>query len=301
MTGAAAPSRSTLWAVLLLAVLPLVFGYNWVVMKRVLDHVGPFEFAALRFILGAAVLFAVLAARRQPLALPHPGPVILVGLFQYTANIGLVLWALRGGPIGRAALLNYAMPLWVVLMAWPLLKERPTRPQWMALGAASMGITLLFVSRGIQGRTHAALLALLSGICWACATVLSKHLLSRLKMDPLLLTAWQMLAGGLVLAAVALLFPGRPTQWAAPYFIFALAWEVLPATAMAWFLWNVLLKRVDASVAGIVVLSAPLVGILSAAIELREIPRGLEALGMVLIVLSLVFVGPLAVRQVRSS
>jgi len=43
------------------------------------------------------------------------------------------------------------------------------------------------------------------------------------------------------------------------------------------------------------------VGILSAAIELREIPRGLEALGMVLVVLSLVFVGPLAVRQVRSS
>ncbi|NTV74720.1 MAG: DMT family transporter [Holophaga sp.] len=166
MAGNAA-SRSTLWAGLLLAVLPLVFGYNWVVMKRVLDYVGPFEFAALLFVLGAAVLFAVLAARRQPLALPHPGPVILVGLFHYTANIGLALWALRGGPIGRSALLNYAMPLWVVLMAWPLLKEKPTRPQWLALGRHPWGPPSCSCPGGVQGRTHAALLTLLSGICWA--------------------------------------------------------------------------------------------------------------------------------------
>ena len=31
------------------------------------------------------------------------GPVILIGLFQYAINIGLVLWALRGGATGPQA------------------------------------------------------------------------------------------------------------------------------------------------------------------------------------------------------
>jgi drug/metabolite transporter (DMT)-like permease len=292
-------ARRNLWAVLLLAVLPLVFGYNWVVMKRAMDYIGPFEFAAWRFILGSAVLFGVLAARRRPLAVRPLGPVLAVGLFQYTINMGLVLWALRGGPAGRGAILNYAMPLWVVLMAWPLLRERPSRPQWIALGSAAAGIVLLFASKGTQGRPLPAVLALVSGLFWAGGAVLSKRLLARQRMDPLALTAWQMLFGGAALAVAALLMPGRPTQWTHPYFIFAFIWEVLPATAMGWYLWTILLKRVDAGVAGIAVLSAPVVGILAAAVELREIPRGLEALGMGLIVLALVFVGPLAVRQVR--
>jgi len=35
------------------------------------------------------------------------------------------------------------------------------------------------------------------------------------------------------LAAAAFLVPGRPTQWTAPYFIFAMIWEVLPAATRA--------------------------------------------------------------------
>jgi drug/metabolite transporter (DMT)-like permease len=291
--------RPTLWAILSLIVLPLVWGYNWVVMKRALDYIGPFEFAAWRFLLGSAVLFAVLAAMQRPLAIAHLGAVLGVGLFQTAANMGLVLLALRGGPAGRSALLNYAMPLWVVLMAWPLLQERPSRPQWLALLVASAGMALMFAARGTQGRHGAALLALLSGLCWACGTVLAKRLLSRHQLDPLVLTAWQMLFGGLALAVMALLVPGRPTQWTAPYFIFAMLWEVFPATAMGWFLWAVLLKSVDAGVAGLAVLSAPVVGILAAGLELREVPRGQEALGMGLVLVALVLVGPLAVRQVR--
>jgi drug/metabolite transporter (DMT)-like permease len=299
MSEPVSPSRQGVWAVWILVVLPLIWGYNWVVMKRAMDYIGPFEFAAWRFLLGSAVLFLILAALRRPLRVRPLGPLALVGFFQYAANMGLVLWALRGGPAGRSALLNYAMPLWAVLLAWPLLKERPRRPQVIALGAALAGIVLLFAAKGTQGRHQAALLALASGLSWAIGAVLSRRLLSRSQADPMAVTAWQMLFGGAALAIAAFCVPGRPTQWTQPYFIFAFIWQVLPATALGWFLWTVLLKRVDAGVAGLAVLSAPLVGILASALELREIPRGLEALGMGLVVLALVFVGPMAVRQMR--
>ena len=48
----------------------LIWAYSWVVMKQVLQHAGPFQFSALRYTLGALVLFGVLLATRQPLRPP---------------------------------------------------------------------------------------------------------------------------------------------------------------------------------------------------------------------------------------
>ncbi|MBP1628405.1 MAG: Permease of the drug/metabolite transporter superfamily [Holophagaceae bacterium] len=293
------PRRQTLWAVLVLIVLPLVWGYNWVIMKKALAFMGPFEFAAWRFIPGALFLFAILAAMKRPLTLQAPLSVLAVGFFQTAANMGLVMWALRGGPVGRGVILNYAMPIWVVLMSWPLLRERPMRIQWIASGFAALGIVCLFLSKSIHGRVDAAVLALLSGLSWAIGTVITRRLLTRHRMDPLTLTAWQMLFAGLMLAIVAVLAPGRPTLWHAPFFIPIMLWEIIPATALGWLLWTFFLKRVDAALAGLAVLASPLVGIAAGAIELHERPSGIEALGMGLVVLSLALVGPLALRQIR--
>lgn len=293
------PRRRTLWAIAVLVVLPVIWGYNWIIMKKALDYMGPFEFAAWRFLPGALFLFGILAFMKKPLALKAPLPVIAVGFFQTAANMGLVMWALRSGPVGRSVILNYAMPIWVVLMAWPLLRERPMRIQWIASGFAALGIVCLFVSKSIHGRVDAAVLAMLSGLCWAIGTVITRRLLTKHRMDPLVLTAWQMLFAGIMLTLVAFLVPGRPTQWNAPFFIPIMLWEIIPATALGWLLWTFFLKRVDASVAGLAVLASPIVGIVAGAIQLRERPGGMEALGMALVIVALALVGPLAVRQVR--
>ena len=299
MTEPASGRRQALWVLLILVVLPLIWGYNWIVIKQVQRYIGPFEFGAFRYIVGSLILFAIIKAMKRPLAIQHWGQIILVGLFQIAINTALTIWAVRGGPAGRSAVLNYAMPIWVVVMAWPALGERPSRPQWIALATAFPGIICLFASRGTQGRNQAAVLALLSGIAWAIGSILAKRLMTQHRMDPLVLTAWQMFVAGIAMALAAFAFPGKPTQWSQPYLIFGLIWEVLPATALAWFLWTLLLKKVDAGVAGLAVLSAPVVGILAGALELREVPLPLEALGMLLILIGLLFVGPLAIRQVR--
>ena len=46
-----------------LALLSLIWGYNWVVMKEVLHYTDPFDFTAVRTLLGAASLFAVMLIR----------------------------------------------------------------------------------------------------------------------------------------------------------------------------------------------------------------------------------------------
>jgi len=109
-----------------------------------------------------------------------------------------------------------------------------------------------------------------------------------------------MLFGGAALAVAALFVPGRPATWS-PYLVFAVLYEILPATAVAWVLWTALLKHVSAGVASLAILATPLLGLLASALQLGERPRGLEAAGLVLLVVALVLVGPLAVRQARAT
>ena len=78
-----APARPTSAGPLIaLGLLALVWGYNWVVMKVAMQYVGPMDFAALRGVLGAVLLFAVLWAVGAPMKPKHVGKTIFLGLFQ---------------------------------------------------------------------------------------------------------------------------------------------------------------------------------------------------------------------------
>lgn len=292
--GARAPTRLVWWTAL--AVVPLVWGYNWVVMKRALAYVGPFEFAAWRFLLGSALLFAALRATGRPILVRPLLPIAWVGVLQTAANTAFSLFALGAGPAGRAAVLCYTMPFWVVLLAWPALGERPRPVQWLALAAAGPGLLLVLAASAGPTPATAAVLALLSGLSWAAGTVLSKRLLARERLDALAFTTWQMLFGGLALAAAALVAPGRPTTWT-PYLLFAVFYEAVPATAVAWLLWLALLGRIEASLASFSLLATPVLGLLFGAAEMGERPSGLEALGLAFLVAALSLVGPVAARQ----
>lgn len=291
-------AAGTTWpALLALLLVPLVWGYNWVVMKAALQYIGPFELAAWRFLPAAAVLFGVMAARRRPLLVRPLPTAAWAGVLQTGANTALTLQ----GPAGRSALLCYTMPFWVVLLGWPMLGERPGRVQGIALVAAGAGLALVFAGgAGAGGNVVAAVLATASGLAWAWGAVVARRLMVQHQVDPTALSAWQNLFGGAVLLAGALLFPGRPTTWS-PYLVFAVLYEILPATAVAWLLWTALLRHVSAGVASLALLATPLIGLLSSAVQLGERPRGLEAAGLVLLAAALVLVGPLAVRQARRS
>lgn len=256
-------SASRRSALLALAVLTLVWSYNWVVMKQVLEYAGPFRFAAIRAVLATLVLFLVLVLRRESLRPPPLGPTILLGLAQTTAFQSLVQWALVDGGAGKTALLAYTMPFWLLLLAWPLLRERPQRAQ---LGFASLaGLGLLLVLRPWQGMggSASALLALASGLAWALAVAITKKAFAAGSITPLRLTAWQMGFGAIALSLIALGVPERAIEWSAP-FAWGLAYNAVLASGLAWVLWALIVQRLPATVAGLVSLAVPLCGVLLA-------------------------------------
>ncbi|MFA5664496.1 DMT family transporter [Castellaniella sp.] len=291
--GTAAAARNQRLALLALAAMAITWGYNWVIMKNVLRYVGPMDFQALRNLLGALVLLAIVLLRRMPLRVTAWRRVFLFGLLQTTGFSVFVQLALVHGDVGKSSILTYTMPFWVIPMAWVSFGERIRGVQWLALALAAAGLVLVLEPWHGQASIVGEVMALLAGLCWALAMITAKWIKRDCPMDVLPLTTWQMLYGALVLCVIAWLVPERAID-PAPYFWGALLYNVFISTALAWALWVFALQHLSAGVVGLSALGVPVVGTLSAWLQLGEAPARMELAGMFLIV------GALVVLSLRS-
>jgi drug/metabolite transporter (DMT)-like permease len=277
-------------ALAMLALLSIIWSYNWVVMKQVLQWSGPFEFAAWRGGIGTVVLFAILAWRRESLRPPPWRPVLLIGAAQTLGFQALVQWALVDGGAGKTAMLAYTMPFWVVGVAWVVLRARPARVHLAAAGVAFAGLLLMLEPWQRMGTLGSSLLAIAAGLCWAIGTVLSKRVFMRGEAGVLSLSAWQMLVGSIGLVAVAMLVDEPPVQWTAG-FIAAVAYNGILASGLAWLLWTTIVDRLPTTAAGLSSLVVPVMGVLFAWALLGEAPSPAEWAGIALMALALGAVG----------
>lgn len=266
-------------ALIALAIVSLIWSFNWIVMKQALQYSGPFEFSALRYAIGCVILFGILIARGESLRPPPLLQTVLIGITQTTAFQALVQWALVEGGAGKTALLAYTMPFWVVLITWALLAERPTRRHQASIAIAAVGLVLVVEPWNGLGGEKSAALAILGGLAWGIGVVLSKRLFRRSAVNVLSLTAWQMLFGALGLIGITLLVPERGFDWT-PWFIGAVAYNAVLASCLAWLLWSYVVEQLPTHVAGMSSLVIPLAGIGFAWLLLGERPSPIEALGI---------------------
>ncbi len=299
VTNTMKPSLSqnaTRSAVIALVILSLIWGYNWVVMKVALRDCGPFTFAALRAMLGAFVLLPLLPGRGG-LAVPEGAmQIILLGLLQTTGFLGFAFWALVEGGAGKTSVLVYTMPFWVLIFARFFLGDRIRGAQWPAILFAFCGLTLIFDPWHARSGLFSQFLAVMAGISWGASVIVAKLLQKKGKIPLLQLTTWQMLFGAIPLVIIALIVPEVPIHWT-PSFLAALFYNVVLSNAIAWFLWLFILEKLPAGVAGMGSLAIPLVGVLTAWLQLGEKPGIFEGAGMLLIGMALLF---LAVHAIRS-
>jgi drug/metabolite transporter (DMT)-like permease len=269
-----------------LAFLALLWGYNWVVMKIAMQYVGPMDFAAMRGVFGAALLFGVLWLIGAPLKPRHVAMTAVLGVFQTAGFVGLISWALSIGAAGKSAVLGYTMPFWVIVFGWPFLPDRLVGWQWPAAGVVLVGLVLVLEPWQGSSSMTASLLALGAGICWAVSVIVFKRIPVAGRDELLSITAWQMLFGMVPLVAVALVVEERPVIWSS-YFIGALLYNGIGGMAIATLLWLYILQRLPATISGLNALAVPIVGVVAAWIQLGERPTAAEAAGMGLILAGL--------------
>ena len=267
------------------------------VMKVALRYSSSSDFAALRILLGLISLFVVFVSSRKPL-LPRKGVfgIFMTGLLQTGGFYAFSTWALVSGGVGKTVVLNYAMPFWVLLLAWFALGERFRKTQWAGVVSAFAGLLLILMPFRFTKGLFSEVLALLSGFSWAAGIVVAKRLQQKTELDLLSLTTWQMLFGSIPLILCALLIPSPPVRWSAP-FVATLFYSGILGGAVAWSLWFYALSRLPAGVASLGTLATPVVGVLAAWIQLGETPTSLEAVGMILIIGALVLNSIQAIKR----
>jgi drug/metabolite transporter (DMT)-like permease len=275
-------SRARWLLPLALFVLSVTWGYTWVMAKQALEYAPPFAFAAERCVGGALALLLAVKLMGKSLALQAPGQTLAIGLVQVTGFMLFQTWALVEGGPGKTAVLIFTMPIWTLLIAWPMLGERIRGTQWLAALSTLAGLALIIEPWNMHTSLFSKFLGVTAALCWAVGTVLVKRLRSRQKVDLLALTTWQMVLGAVPLVLLALAIPERPTDWSLPY-IGILTFMAVVSTALCWWLWIIILDRVPAWEASLSVLGTPVVAIISSRVMLGEEFKLSEVAGMLLI------------------
>lgn len=287
-------------ALLALLLLSAIWGYNFVVLKRVLDYVDPFVFTAARSLLGAASLFLFAWITGRTLPRPPWKPLLILGFLQTAAFGALIQFALASGEAGRTVILVYTMPFWLIVLAAAFLGERMASGQLLTVSVAAVGLLLILQPWASATPLHVgSALAVLAGLVWAIATVFARLSLRTIGSGLLAMTAWQMLFGAVLLCVTAALLPRAPLQTSL-YFWGALLYSSVFATGIAWLLWFFVLDRLPAGKAGLAMLMVPVVGLLASWLELGERPDIFTIAGIGLILLGLAALSLLSPRRTRN-
>jgi drug/metabolite transporter (DMT)-like permease len=222
--------------------------------------VPPFLLNALCFGLSGtgAVLYLALSGRglsalRQPLKVWVVGTL---GLFGFHA---LYFTALRTAPPVEANLVNYLWPLLIVLFSGLLPGERLKAHHVAGVVIGFVGAAILIAGGGALsgGIAVGYLFALASAVTWAVYSVASRRM-AAVPTESVagfcLATAALSLAAHLMLETTVL--PSTPTEWAMVGLLAAFP------VGLAFFVWDIGVKRGDIQVLGAAAYAAPVLSTL---------------------------------------
>jgi len=174
---------------------------------------------------------------------------------------------------------------WLLVIAWPLLKERLRGTQWLSVFIGLVGLVLIIEPWQLRGALS-SLLTLAAAVSFAAGTVMVKIMQRRHQVDILSLTVWQNLFGSLPLLVLAIIFPGAGITWSGT-FIWSLVFCAVVITGFGSLLWLYVLKRLPAGIAGLGTIGTPVVGVLASWLQLGEEMSVPEIVGMALVVAAL--------------
>ncbi|KOT96385.1 MULTISPECIES: EamA family transporter [Streptomyces] len=217
----------------LTALAPVSWGTTYVVTTEVLPPDRPL-FTGLMRALPAGLLLLALAR-----VLPRGawwGRAAVLGVLNIGAFFPLLFLAAYRMPGGMAAVVGSAGPLLVVGFSALLLGQRPAARSVLTGVVAASGVSLVVLEAAGGLDALGLLAAVASTVSMSAGVVLTQRWGRPEGVGPLALTAWQLTAGGLLLAPLALLAEGAPPALDGPA-VGGYLYLALGNTALAYWLW----------------------------------------------------------------
>ena len=127
--------------VLPIAVLTILWGCNWPMLKIGVTEMAPLTFRAVTLPFAALGLLLVAWLSGDNVRIPREWwtKVAVLAAFNITGWNGIVLFGVQQMPAGRSAILAFTMPIWATLIASVVLHERLSRRKLAGLPAGDVG------------------------------------------------------------------------------------------------------------------------------------------------------------------
>lgn len=196
----------------------LIWGSTYLAMHFTDESLPPFLMAGTRFVIAGGLLYGWLRLRgaARPSRI-HWRSALIVGVLLLVAGNGMVAWSELVLPSSLAALLISTVPIWMALLDW--LRpggRRPSRAALLGLVLGFAGVVLLIgpdalATHSGQGNPSGLILLVvpLAALSWAAGSLYSRT--AKIPATPLLGTGMEMLVGGVLLLALAVI-TGEPGQ-----------------------------------------------------------------------------------------
>ena len=257
-----------------IALLAVIWGSAFLWIKLADRGFSPVEVTLARLALGAAVLFAIVLARRDPV--PRSARlwvhIAVAALFANAVPYLLFAVAEQSVNSSTAGIINATTPLWTVVLALAV-RHQKTVTSWQAAGLiiGFVGAVLIFTPwTTAAGLTSAgALECLAASISYAVSFIYMDKFLARRGIGPVVLSACQLGAASIMLA-IALAVTGVHTPHVTAVSLVAIAVLGVIGTGFAYVLNYQIITSEGATIASTVTYLLPVVAIVLGVLVLGE-------------------------------
>jgi drug/metabolite transporter (DMT)-like permease len=248
-------------------VLACIWGSTWLFIKLGLEDLPPVSFAGIRFVIAAAVLICIAAARRSPIPRRASdwGLIALTGILAFTVNYGLLFWGEQHVSSGLAALLQATIPLFGLVIAHRFLPaERMTIAKVVGVLLGVAGVGVIFsnqLSAGGRLALWGSAAIVVGALAVAFANVAIKARGGH--FDPAVLAAGQMIFGLIPLLVIGFINEGNPLgfRWTAMAVV-SLLYLALVGSSLAFMLYYWLVRHMAVTNTMLISLVTPVIAVL---------------------------------------
>jgi drug/metabolite transporter (DMT)-like permease len=246
------------------AAIYLVWGSTYLAIRYAVETIPPLVTAGIRHSIAGAIMLAWAWARGFRPRRAHWISGAIVGALFFFVGHGSLHWAEQYVGSGLAALLIATEPMFILVLAWSMGRQKISLLSALGLGLGVLGVALLTGAElTVKGSSLLALMAVLVGsFAWSAGVVISPKL--KLPSDALGRTALPTICGAvMLLAAAGLTGEFHATHWAniSLKSILGLAYLIVFGSVIAFTAYTWLLQRCPPAVVATHTYANPVVAV----------------------------------------
>lgn len=266
-------------------------GLAWPVNKIGLDYLSPLWYTAIRLLIGTASMTTIVILLGE-FTLPNKSDIPLIfafGILQISVYIVLANIGLAHLPAGRASLLAYTTPLWIMPLATLFFGESHGLWRWVGFALGVTGLVLLISPWSMNWESRDVIfgttMLLLASLAWAISMLGVRYL--TWTKSPLQLMPWQLFFGTIPVLIIAWIRePLVSISWHPPL-ILSLFYTGFLVTGLSYWSSMVINKALPTTVLSLGFLLVPAFSMIVSSIYLHEAISASMASAVAMIILGL--------------